>query len=86
MSNCGKNWHASKPICHEWRVDPNDPTPMTSGELTPMTPWRVDPNDPNEKFDGFWVNENGRWWENDPVLVTTYSLLSIEILQARRYP
>jgi len=29
---------------------------------------------------GFWVNENGRWWEKDPVLVTAYALISLEIL------
>jgi squalene-hopene/tetraprenyl-beta-curcumene cyclase len=28
---------------------------------------------------GYWVNENGRWWEADPVLVTSYSLLALEI-------
>ena len=28
--------------------------------------------------EGFWVNENGRWWENNPVLVTAYSLLALE--------
>jgi squalene-hopene/tetraprenyl-beta-curcumene cyclase len=39
-----------------------------------------------QKFEGFWINENNRWWENDPVLVTSYSLLALEILQARRYP
>jgi squalene-hopene/tetraprenyl-beta-curcumene cyclase len=39
-----------------------------------------------QKFEGFWQNENNRWWENDPVLVTSYSLLMLEILQARRYP
>ena len=38
-----------------------------------------------QKFEGFWQNENNRWWENDPVLVTSYSLLALEILQARRY-
>jgi squalene-hopene/tetraprenyl-beta-curcumene cyclase len=27
---------------------------------------------------GFWINENGRWWERDPVLVTSYALLSLE--------
>jgi len=27
--------------------------------------------------EGFWVNENGRWWENNPVLVTAYSLLAL---------
>lgn len=39
-----------------------------------------------QKFEGNWVNENNRWWEGDPVLVTSYSLLTLEILQARRYP
>ena len=27
---------------------------------------------------GYWLNENGRWWERDPVLVTSYALLSLE--------
>ncbi len=31
-----------------------------------------------QKPDGSWVNENNRWWENDPVLVTSYSLLALE--------
>ncbi len=39
-----------------------------------------------QKADGFWQNENNRWWENDPVLCTAYSLIALEILQARRYP
>ncbi len=39
-----------------------------------------------QKSDGFWINDNNRWWENDPVLVTSYSLLALEILQARHYP
>ena len=39
-----------------------------------------------QKSDGFWINDNNRWWENDPVLVTSYSLLALEILQARQYP
>ena len=39
-----------------------------------------------QKFDGYWQNDNNRWWENDPVLVTSYSLLALEILQSRRYP
>ncbi len=39
-----------------------------------------------QKADGYWQNENNRFWENDPVLVTTYSLLALEILQQRRYP
>ena len=29
---------------------------------------------------GYWVNENGRYWENDPVLVTAYTLLALELL------
>lgn len=33
-----------------------------------------------QSADGSWVNENGRWWEKDPVLVTSYALLSLEIL------
>ena len=39
-----------------------------------------------QKFEGYWQNENNRWMENDPVLVTSYSLLALEILQSRRYP
>jgi squalene-hopene/tetraprenyl-beta-curcumene cyclase len=39
-----------------------------------------------QKFDGYWMNDNGRWWENDPVLCTTYSLLALEIIQKRQYP
>ena len=30
--------------------------------------------------DGFWVNDNGRWWEKDPVLVTSYAVIALEIL------
>ncbi|MBI5385978.1 MAG: cycloartenol synthase [Verrucomicrobia bacterium] len=33
-----------------------------------------------QRKDGSWVNDNGRWWENDPVLVTSYAVLSMEIL------
>jgi squalene-hopene/tetraprenyl-beta-curcumene cyclase len=39
-----------------------------------------------QRADGFWQNENNRWWENDPVLCTSYSLISLGILQSRRYP
>ena len=28
--------------------------------------------------DGSWKNETGRWWENDPVLVTAYAVLTLE--------
>ncbi len=30
------------------------------------------------KDDGSWVNSNGRFWENDPVLATAYAVLSLE--------
>ena len=33
-----------------------------------------------QKADGSWANDNGRWWEHDPALVTSYSLMSLEIL------
>jgi squalene-hopene/tetraprenyl-beta-curcumene cyclase len=29
---------------------------------------------------GFWVNPSGRYWENDPVLVTAYALLALQAL------
>lgn len=28
--------------------------------------------------DGYWINENARWWENNPVLVTAYVVLALE--------
>ena len=30
--------------------------------------------------DGSWQNSNGRWWEKDPALVTSYALLTLERL------
>lgn len=33
-----------------------------------------------QQTDGSWVNENGRWWEKDPALVTAYSLVALEFL------
>jgi squalene-hopene/tetraprenyl-beta-curcumene cyclase len=30
--------------------------------------------------DGYWVNESGRWWEKDPVLVTSYAVITLEII------
>lgn len=32
-----------------------------------------------QKPDGSWVNENNRWWEADPNLVTSYTLLALSI-------
>lgn len=31
-----------------------------------------------QKPDGSWVNENSRWWENEPELVTAYAVLTLE--------
>ncbi|MCB2180967.1 MAG: terpene cyclase/mutase family protein [Desulfobulbaceae bacterium] len=33
-----------------------------------------------QNADGFWMNENGRWWERDPVLVTAYAVITLEVL------
>jgi squalene-hopene/tetraprenyl-beta-curcumene cyclase len=30
--------------------------------------------------DGSWANGTARWWENDPALVTCYSVLSLEMM------
>lgn len=32
---------------------------------------------------GFWVNDTGRYWENDPVLVTAYSLIALQMALGR---
>jgi squalene-hopene/tetraprenyl-beta-curcumene cyclase len=29
---------------------------------------------------GFWVNENNRWWEKDPVLATSYTIIALDII------
>ena len=36
-----------------------------------------------QKPDGSWTNENGRWWEKDPVLTTCYSLLCLQRMYSR---
>ncbi|MDD5262656.1 MAG: hypothetical protein PHD76_12495 [Methylacidiphilales bacterium] len=33
-----------------------------------------------QQNEGYWVNSNGRWWEKDPVLVTAYAVLALEII------
>ena len=30
-----------------------------------------------QKEDGSWSNEDGRWWESDPSLTTSYALLAL---------
>ena len=32
-----------------------------------------------QRRDGSWENDNSRWWEKDPALVTSYALLSLEM-------
>jgi squalene-hopene/tetraprenyl-beta-curcumene cyclase len=31
-----------------------------------------------QKTDGSWANENNRWWEKDPALVTAYTVMALE--------
>jgi squalene-hopene/tetraprenyl-beta-curcumene cyclase len=33
-----------------------------------------------QKPEGFWINEEARWWQNDPVLVTSFAVLTLEFL------
>jgi squalene-hopene/tetraprenyl-beta-curcumene cyclase len=33
-----------------------------------------------QKADGSWINDTGRWMEKDPVLVTSYATIALEIL------
>ena len=33
-----------------------------------------------QQQDGSWANTNGRWWEKDPNLVTSYAVQSLEII------
>lgn len=36
----------------------------------------------SQREDGSWVNINARWWENQPELVTTYAVLTLEQIHA----
>lgn len=33
-----------------------------------------------QRREGFWMNENNRWMEKDPVLVTAYAIIALEII------
>lgn len=33
-----------------------------------------------QREDGSWINETARWWENDPVLVSAYALISLNMI------
>ena len=46
-----------------------------------MIDWRselVDKLSDLQLEDGSWLNDNGRWWERDPALVTSYVVLTLE--------
>jgi len=32
-----------------------------------------------QKSDGFWVNDNGRFWENIPELTTAYAVIGMKM-------
>lgn len=34
-----------------------------------------------QKADGSWANDNGRWWEKDPALVTSYAVIALEMIE-----
>lgn len=36
-----------------------------------------------QQNDGSWANENNRWWEKDPALVTSYAMISLGIIQRK---
>ncbi|MBM3841638.1 MAG: terpene cyclase/mutase family protein [Verrucomicrobia bacterium] len=36
-----------------------------------------------QKANGSWANDNGRWWEKEPALVTAYAVISLELIQRR---
>jgi squalene-hopene/tetraprenyl-beta-curcumene cyclase len=36
-----------------------------------------------QKPDGSWVNPEPRWWEADPVLVTCYAVMTLEMIEGR---
>jgi squalene-hopene/tetraprenyl-beta-curcumene cyclase len=33
-----------------------------------------------QRPDGSWANENGRWFEKDPALVTAYALIALDLI------
>jgi squalene-hopene/tetraprenyl-beta-curcumene cyclase len=38
--------------------------------------------EPDGSGEGYWVNSNNRWMENDPVLVTAYTLIALDVAMA----
>ena len=37
-----------------------------------------------QRSDGGWANREQRWWESDPVLVTSYAVMTLEMIEASR--
>ena len=57
---------------------------LTLGDGTKVD-WRRDLGSllvSSQREDGSWINENSRWWENDPILVTADVVLTLEQLHA----
>ena len=51
---------------------------LKSGEKVDWREKLVDKLASLQSDDGSWINENGRWWERDPALVTSYAVLALE--------
>jgi len=52
-------------------------------------PWKqelIDKLVATQLDDGSWVNQDGSYWENDPVLVTAYSILTLQYADAGKEP
>ncbi len=61
----------------------NDRLPLAGGEKIDWTPALVEKILSLQEKNGSWVNANNRWWEADPVLVTSYMMLALEQLYPR---
>ena len=36
-----------------------------------------------QQRDGSWSNDNARWWEKDPALITSYAVLALEMIHRK---
>jgi squalene-hopene/tetraprenyl-beta-curcumene cyclase len=57
--------------------------PLAGGKTTAWAPALARRILDLQKGDGSWSNETGRWMEKDPVLVTSYCVLTLELLRGR---
>lgn len=55
-----------------------DSIPRQSGAAIPWRAELISKVTSLQSEEGSWVNKNGRFWENDPVLATAYAVLSLE--------